>query len=244
MTLDELASFMQTLPPAYQTSQPEAVRREQWVLSQQRQRTGALIHLSAGGRVNAEDPLTLCLVAEDRPGLLSAITAALAREGLDVLQAETCARPRAGHPPEAVDVFRLERQSDPESRAPLSERELNTLRSALSGLLEGNVRWSNSIVQRAAAPMSERTGTRVRFLEDDEGALSVLEVETGNRSGLLLALARAFAAQEVTILRSEVRTEDSRVLDRFTLVELDGEPISEDRRLQVQVAVLGAVDAG
>lgn len=244
VTFDEISSFMQTLPPAYQTSQPEAVRREHWTLSRSRRQTGALIQLSALGRAESADALTLCLVAEDRPGLLSAITAALARGGLDILHAETLTRACPGHPPEAVDVFLLERQADPNCREPLSKEELAAIRAALGGLLEGRLKWTSAVAQNALAPMSDRTGTRVRFLEDDEGALSVLEVETGNRSGLLLALARAFAAQEVTILRSEVRTDAARVLDRFTLVELNGDPISEERRLQVQVAVLSAVDSG
>lgn len=239
----DLGGFLRSLPAAYRSSQSELVRREHWALSQRRRLAGSLVQLSLLGEADGEESLTLCLVAEDRPGLLSAITATLARQGLDILQAETFTRPSEGHPPEAVDVFRLERNSDPDCREPLSERELASLTTTLQGLLAGNLKWSSTIVRAAAGPASDRAGTRVRFLEDEWGALSVLEVETGNRSGLLLALARAFAAQEVTVLRSEVRTEASRVLDRFTLGELNGDAISEERRLQVQVAVLGAIDS-
>ena len=35
----------------------------------------------------------------------------------------------------------------------------------------------------------------------------------------------------------------SRVLDRFTLAEQDGSPISESRRLNIQVAVISAIES-
>jgi UTP:GlnB (protein PII) uridylyltransferase len=83
----------------------------------------------------------------------------------------------------------------------------------------------------------------VRFIEGDDGALCTLEVETDDRSGLLLTLARALSQQKVSVERSEVRTLASRVSDRFTLAEQDGTPISEGRRLNIQVAVISAIES-
>jgi [protein-PII] uridylyltransferase len=83
----------------------------------------------------------------------------------------------------------------------------------------------------------------VRFIEDDDGALCTLEVETDDRSGLLFTLARALSNQNVSVERSEVNTVNSRVRDRFTLAEQDGSPISEGRRLHIQVAVISAIEA-
>jgi hypothetical protein len=40
-----------------------------------------------------------------------------------------------------------------------------------------------------------------------------------------------------------VSTVNSRVLDRFTLAEQDGSPITEARRLHIQVAVISAIEA-
>jgi hypothetical protein len=42
-------------------------------------------------------------------------------------------------------------------------------------------------------------------------------------------------------VESEVKTTGSRVFDRFHIVELDGRPIGPTRRLEIQVAVLSAV---
>jgi UTP:GlnB (protein PII) uridylyltransferase len=46
----------------------------------------------------------------------------------------------------------------------------------------------------------------------------------------------------VSIVQSEVKTIGERVFDRFSVVELDGSPISPARRLQIQVAVMSAVE--
>jgi [protein-PII] uridylyltransferase len=82
----------------------------------------------------------------------------------------------------------------------------------------------------------------VRFIEDANGALCTLEVETEDRSGLLLSLSRALHAQKAQIVRSEVRTKGGRVFDRFVITEVDGSPVSPGRRLEIQVAVLSAAE--
>ena len=93
-------------------------------------------------------------------------------------------------------------------------------------------------------PPPARTGareTRVRFLEDREGMLNMLEVETDDRTGMLLVLSRTLFEQNVQIVSSQVRTEAGRVRDRFEVTELDDSPISPNRRLSLQVAILSAV---
>ena len=52
----------------------------------------------------------------------------------------------------------------------------------------------------------------------------------------------ALFEQRVQIMESEVRTVEDRVFDRFRLVEFDGTPISSARRLEIQVAVLSAIE--
>ncbi|MGC4091877.1 MAG: hypothetical protein QM756_29135 [Polyangiaceae bacterium] len=82
----------------------------------------------------------------------------------------------------------------------------------------------------------------VRFIENADGNFSTLEVETGDRSGLLLALSQALFQQRVQIIGSQVKTVKGRVYDRFHIVEFDGSAIGAARRLEIQVAVLSAVD--
>lgn len=84
--------------------------------------------------------------------------------------------------------------------------------------------------------------TTVRFVEQG-GALAVLEVETADRSGLLWVLAKALFNEDVQIVGSQIRTEGTRVQDRFSIAELDGSPIGPERRLKIQVAVLSALES-
>lgn len=172
----------------------------------------------------------LCVIAEDRPGLLSLISAALTQMGFDVDSAEAYTRQ---DPREAVDVFWLR---DPEGR--ITESEVHAFEELLAEILAG--RPALSIPAPALSP-EPGLGTTVRFLEDADGALAILEVETDDRSGLLWTITRALYKQNVQIVGSKIRTENNRVYDRFTIVELDGSPIKNDRRLAIQIDIMSAL---
>jgi UTP:GlnB (protein PII) uridylyltransferase len=87
----------------------------------------------------------------------------------------------------------------------------------------------------------DRRGTTVRFLEGLDGNLSVLEVETKVRSGLLPTLVDVFVAERLQIVQCEVQASGDRVRDRFRLVEFDGGSIAPSRWLQIQTHVLDAI---
>jgi UTP:GlnB (protein PII) uridylyltransferase len=191
------------------------------------------------------DGLGICVVARDAPGLFSNIAAALRLQGFDIVHAEAYTRKLAGGEREVLDLFRLHpQQGRPALAAATAATDIAAAISAtLHDILSGKVDPS----QAQPAPQQEPAGTfhdtRVRFIEDDDGALCTLEVETDDRSGLLFTLARALSDQKVSVERSEVSTVNARVFDRFTLAEHDGSPISEARRLHIQVAVSTAIEA-
>lgn len=176
----------------------------------------------------------LCVVADDRPGLLSLISGALAELGFDVDAAEAYTR---NDPREAVDIFWLR---DPNGR--VTEHGVTAFVTLAGEILAGRPEKSiPAPAPLAESPPSGSLGTTVRFLEDERGALTVLEVETDDRSGLLWTITRALYRQNVQIVGSKIRTEASRVYDRFTIVELDGSPIRDARRLTIQVEVMTAI---
>jgi [protein-PII] uridylyltransferase len=181
----------------------------------------------------------LCVVADDRPGLLATISAALVLSGLDVINAEAYTRKSKAGRREAVDLFWVRRGGQQDPRAPLIPSEIEALRKQLIGLLEGSIDSSRASARAPSEYSSSETV--VRFLEGNDGELTTLEVETRDRSGLLLALSQALYQQRVQIVSSEVRTSGDRVLDRFEIVEIDGGPISAARRLQIQVAILSSI---
>jgi [protein-PII] uridylyltransferase len=175
--------------------------------------------------------------------LLATISAALVLCRLDVIEAEAYTRRRADHLDEAVDVFWVRHEAPERRDDAVTPEDVLTLESTLVGLLEGKLdrnRLSDPGARHPSTPGAVETV--VRFIEDREGAFATLEVETGDRSGLLLALAQALFNQRVQIIGSQVKTNGTRVFDRFSIVEFDGSPISTGRRLEIQVAVLTAVD--
>ncbi len=172
----------------------------------------------------------LCVVADDQPGLLSLISSAFAELGFEVDAAE--AYTRHVDPPQAVDVFWVR---DP-------ERRLNEARiQAFAELVEEIIAGKRAAVRRAPRATTAPAGTTVRFIEDSQGHLSVLEIETDDRSGLLWAITHALFELDVQIVASRIHTIEGRVHDRFTIVELDGSPISSERRLAIQVALMTAI---
>jgi UTP:GlnB (protein PII) uridylyltransferase len=87
--------------------------------------------------------------------------------------------------------------------------------------------------------------TRVRFVGERHGVLSLLEIETEAHGGLLAVLSRVLFDLRVQLVRVESELALSgRRRERLWVVEFDGAPIGVRRRLQIQSEVLGAVELG
>ncbi len=188
-------------------------------------------------------PGVMCVVADDRPGLLATISAAFVLAGLDVIDATAHTRKTSGGRREAVDMFWV-RYTEPAKRSErVAAADAEAVARVLVDLLEG--RLDREVAsRRSVGPAPKASETKVRFVENEDGELATLEVETDDRSGLLLALSQALFDQKVQIVESAVKTEGARVLDRFQIVELDGKPIQPQRRLEIQVSVLSAIQVG
>lgn len=188
------------------------------------------------------DGLGICVVAQDAPGLFSNIAAALRLQGFDIIHAEAYTRKLPSGEREVLDLFRLQPQQGRPPVGPASDIAA-AISATLPDILAGKLDPSQAQPAPQIEPLGTFHDTRVRFIEGEDGALCTLEVETDDRSGLLFTLARALSNQNVSVERSEVNTVNSRVRDRFTLAEQDGTPISEGRRLHIQVAVITAIEA-
>jgi [protein-PII] uridylyltransferase len=185
----------------------------------------------------------VCVVADDRPGLLSFISAALVIHGMDVLAAQAYTRVLPdGAEAEAVDFLWLRRDAD--LPLPVLQADIVGISDVLRALITGEL-TIEAAVRRARPPRVVPPGasTRVTFDEGPDAGLVVLTVETFDRPGLLLAITQALFLARIQIVSSDATTKAGRVIDRFTIVELDGAPIRKHRRGAVQMAVLAAVDA-
>jgi [protein-PII] uridylyltransferase len=237
---DFLRSFAASLPASYRGNFDASAIAAHARVSRERESAPANIGAFFSNRVPGA---AICVVADDRPGLLATISAALVLCGLDVIEAEAYTRRIPGQHDEAVDIFWVRHEDPADHRLRLSDEEILQLRQTLMGLIEGKLdrkKADPSARTNALTPAAKETV--VRFIEGEDGTFATLEVETFDRSGLLLSLSQALFSQRVQIVGSQVKTRGGRVFDRFHIVELDNKPISPARRLEIQVAILSAID--
>ncbi len=185
----------------------------------------------------------LCIVASDEPGLLALISAALVLCGLDVIEAEAYTRVTHGGNIEAVDLFWV-RHLYPDHEEEVTERDARAVREALMELLAGRYGQATAPQRSPGSLTPGASETSVRFIEGSQGNIVTLEVETRDRSGLLLAVTQALFREQVQIVGSHIATRGGRVYDRFEILELDGSPIGNAHRHALQLAVLAAIDNG
>jgi [protein-PII] uridylyltransferase len=236
---DFLRTFSASLPESYRANFDASAIAAHARIARERESAPANIGAFFSNRVPGA---AICVVADDRPGLLATISAALVLCGLDVIEAEAYTRRIPGQHDEAVDVFWVRHETPSDGRLRLGHEELLQLCQTLIGLIDGRLERKRTDPSNRTSVTPAAKETVVRFIEGEDGNFATLEVETFDRSGLLLALSQALFAQRVQIVGSQVKTRGGRVYDRFHIVEFDNNPIVPARRLEIQVAILSAID--
>lgn len=194
-------------------------------------------------REDADRTLALCVVADDQPGLVSRISAALVSEALDVLDAHAYTRTREDGALEAVDFFWV-RRYDPRGHAvALRTPDVDDIADAITALVTGATApeeaHAHPRVPTPPPPPVEAGSVRVKF-ERDAGAV-VLTVQAPDRPGLLLALTQTLFRADVQIVGLRARSGGGAATDRFTLAELDGTSLSDERMRALQPLVFEAI---
>lgn len=232
----QIERYLQSMPLRYaQIFDAFAIEQHARTVFARGQRSANLgLFRSAGGSGTA-----ICVVAPDRPGLLATISLAFVECGLDIIAAEVFTRIAPGYFAEAVDLFWV-RRPPPDESLQLRPADLRRIRSTLIGLLE---RTPSELLGRPRFESAGRAaaGTTLRFLEDEGGRFVTLEIETNDRTGLLLAVCQALFGEGVQIVGSRITSLAGRVSGRFELVELSNGPIESGRRHIIKLAVLSAV---
>jgi UTP:GlnB (protein PII) uridylyltransferase len=174
--------------------------------------------------------LAVCVVADDHPGLLARVSAALATNEVDVVRAYGYGRTNGAGAREALMFFWVRRVVRGEL-ASLARSDVDALAALLEALVRGDASYE------APAAVQPRTGaTTVRF---ERGQLTV---EATDRPGLLLAVTQTLYREGLQIVGVRATSERGRVVDRFDVVERDGSEIGPERTLALQTAVLAAID--
>jgi UTP:GlnB (protein PII) uridylyltransferase len=184
----------------------------------------------------------VCVVADDRPGMLALVTDALLVHGISIKSAQVYCRRRADGQSEAVDFFELQPPKSPAEALGIGAAELSAFVQTLSELVAEDALAAS---RPSAPPHVASAVTRVYFeLETLRRGQFVLLVEAPDSEGLLNAITSALHGQAVRILASEIRTDDGGMArDRFELASSDAEPLSAVRLCDIQQAVLASLPA-
>ena len=243
----DLATFLTSMPDRYLLSNaPEAICAHAQVAIE-RHRAGVVVQAAL---VPSRHPEVseLCVVAEDAPGLLARIAAAITASRLEVLGAQVYSRSgTSAGPSEAVDLFWVrDARGNADGVTQAMPRLVRDLEMVCSGTTSGDDLLRERI--GTTSPWRERPSPAVlsEVVVDDRASPShtVVEVFAKDRQGLLYSLARALHGLRLGIALSKINTEGTKVADVFYVNELDGSKVTPGPRFKViRDVLLAAVDA-
>jgi [protein-PII] uridylyltransferase len=234
-------AFLVGMPPEYYAAHDET---EIWAHSRIVERRGeALVTVEpCPGPDEPAGAHWLCVVADDRPGLLSLVAAAMSANSLDVLGARIYVRSTADDVKEAVDLFAVRGLRDTVGLLVAAE-VVARIRRTLEGLLSGTIELDN-LEHHAVETWRPRRLVEPAVWFEEEADCDLVVVETTDRPGLLLAISLALFHAGVTVLRSHVSTVGAVAHDEFALAEFDGRPLTRSRRDAIEQRLRSVVSFG
>ncbi|HEY8076128.1 MAG TPA: [protein-PII] uridylyltransferase [Labilithrix sp.] len=238
----ELQAFLGSMPERYLLANaPEAIVAHARVASERARGKKPVVAALVPSR--HPEVGEICVVADDAPGLLARIAAAITSSRLEVLGAQVYSRETRGRrevpPPgapamEAVDLFWVrDARTGAEGVAgamPRLERDLEAVVTGKSAedLLRERI--------GGGSPWRERPSPAVpsEVVVDDRASPrhTVIEVFAKDRPGLLYSLAHALHGLGLSIALSKINTEGTKVADVFYVNELDGSKVAPGARFK------------
>jgi UTP:GlnB (protein PII) uridylyltransferase len=223
--------FVATMPDAYgRLYGANEVAAHAAIVSR---RHGRLVHAELCQ--SAKGPL-LCVVAEDRPGLLALVTDALLAQGMAIQSARAFGRVLGRDRIEAVDFLELRTLGGPDDAGYLDADGLQAFVQSLNELV------ADDIAQGTPSVPSADATTRVYFeRQSPADGRYLLVVDAPDSDGLLHAVSAALHAKGMRIMACEIRTVEGRALDRFEVEPSSQRGLSDGALCDVQLAVLEAL---
>ena len=177
----------------------------------------------------------MVVAAQDVPGLLAEVTGVLHANRIDVVDAAIyCRDSSTGGAGEALDVFRVR---DAYGRAVTDEAKWKKIRLDLESVLSGAVKVETLVATRSrtdsvASWKTPEVPTELKIDNQVSRDFSVIEIITGDRPGVLYAIARTLFAEGLDIHRSKIATEANRVVDAFYIREnVTGQKVTDPARI-------------
>ena len=229
-TLPFLDAFMTSMPERYHLSNSPVEIAAHAALARKADGQAVVAGLVPSRYPEAAE---LCIIAADRPGLLAALTAAVAASRLEVHKAEIHSRTLPDGKVQAVDLFWVRHRIDGAAGAPKSMAKLER---DLRAVLTGKSTPRDLGAARVSSPWAERPApavtTEVSIDDRASAHQTVIEVITRDRPGLLFALADALHGLGLSIAVAKINTEGNRVADVFYVTETGGSKIASGARTQ------------
>ena len=235
-TAEGVARFAASMPGPYRLEYDDDEIAEHLRIVESR--GGSLAHVEALTN-SSRSGTWLCVVTDDRPGLLSLLSAAITAHSLNILTAKVYCRIRPGSLAEAVDFFAV-RSLKPGLEVDLTPLLLASLENSIEGLVRGDV--DVEALQRRSAPTSRirRVAPCTAYFDESTEA-DVLIVEAGDHPGLLLKITLTLFREGLTVRRSNVATVGHLARDEFELSEIDGSPLTDARKQRVIGGVMATL---
>jgi [protein-PII] uridylyltransferase len=162
----------------------------------------------------------------DHPGLFSQLTGAIAVSGGSIVDAKAFTTTDGF----AIDVFSVQ---DAEGGPFGDPGRIERLRQAITKTLTGKIMPREIMARRTTNRRSEafHVRGRIEFDNDASATSTVLEVEGGDRPGLLYDVARAIFESGLSISSAMVATYGERAVDVFYVRDVYGHKITHPERL-------------
>jgi [protein-PII] uridylyltransferase len=249
--MSTISAYVASMPAAYRSAfEPEDIRAHEAVVAR---RGDQATHIEIW-REFSERVVGICVVADDKPGLLSCISAALVATRIDVVGADAYCRKREDGSVEAVDFLWIRRLPSAHGVIPpIRARDIVAVATAIErAIAEAGAKEreepgpaSSQLVPSVAGPdRPSGVSARICFDTDPKDGSTVLTVEAVDRPGLLLAVTQALFRAGLQIIGLRATTERGAAVDRFHVAEVDGMPLRAERLLTLQTAILEAIDEG
>jgi UTP:GlnB (protein PII) uridylyltransferase len=227
------SQFIASMPGAYAQAfdHADATEHARIVLAR-----GSAIAQVEVWRMLPQGVAILCVVADDRPGLVALVSAAFLAHALDVRSAQIYCRSTAGGAVEAVDFFWLRNVS---SGAGLEVARLEACARTIRELLGAEADGPALPEHTTALDVGAHVG-----FSQDPAATDRYEVtlEARDFPGLLHTVARLLHQHGLEVIRCEIRTEEGIARDRFWVTSFSG-GAPADQLQQFRTALLGVITA-
>jgi UTP:GlnB (protein PII) uridylyltransferase len=230
-------AFFDTMPRRYQQLFNGPTVQEHAAIS--RRRGSAPAHAEIWRRL-PQGAAIVCLVADDRSGVVSHLGTALATRSIDLLGAHVYFR-RGLY---GVELFKLLWLRRDEVVAPsLTEGDLARIVDLMGGLITGELRMDGRPSPRRRSPPAN-AATIVRFEPtDDARQPAILTLETLGRPGLFADVSRLLQGANATLVESrQSRGSGEWVTFRFLVLDADGKAPDQYRRGLLQSEILRLVE--